>query len=263
MLRTAIILLALSLLSFNSPVVPSVVSAAPVTIEADDNMMFEKKQQAFSEHLTQIYQDADLKSKGLSFPVFRKAFIGFMNLKERNLVSSTKSVLTVVDFSKPSHQKRMWVIDLNARKVLFNTLVAHGRNTGNEKAIKFSNQPNSNMSSLGFYVTDKTYYGKHGLSLKLQGVDKGFNTNAMQRAIVVHGADYATESFIKQYGRLGRSLGCPALPTEISKDVINVIKDETVLFVHSNNETYSSDYLNTTLAVESFAAAQAETIVHI
>ncbi|HEY4650697.1 MAG TPA: murein L,D-transpeptidase catalytic domain family protein [Pontibacter sp.] len=213
--------------------------------------------------MTQIYQDADLKSKGLSFPVFRKAFIGFMNLKERNLVSSTKSVLTVVDFSKPSHQKRMWVIDLNARKVLFNTLVAHGRNTGNEKAIKFSNQPNSNMSSLGFYVTDKTYYGKHGLSLKLQGVDKGFNTNAMQRAIVVHGADYATESFIKQYGRLGRSLGCPALPTEISKDVINVIKDETVLFVHSNNETYSSDYLNTTLAVESFAAAQAETIVHI
>ncbi|WP_255481065.1 murein L,D-transpeptidase catalytic domain family protein [Pontibacter sp. Tf4] len=229
----------------------------------NENLTYEKKELAFASHLEQLYRDADLQNKGLSFPVFKKAYIGFVNLKQRALISPSKSILTVVDFTKSSREERLWVIDLHARKVLFNTLVAHGRNTGNDKATKFSNQPNSYMSSLGFYVTDKTYYGKHGLSLRLQGMDKGFNTNAMQRAIVVHGADYATADFIKQYGRLGRSLGCPALPREISKEVIDVIKDETVLFVHHNDKTYSSDFLDMEKAVETFAAGMPDNSITI
>ncbi|WP_235941960.1 murein L,D-transpeptidase catalytic domain family protein [Pontibacter fetidus] len=221
---------------------------------ASSAMSYDQKQLAFTEHVEDIYDDADLKGKGLSLPVFQKAYIGFMNLKQRHKVSSSKAILTVIDFTKSSREKRMWVIDLKAKKVLYNTLVAHGRNTGNVQAVKFSNQPNSYMSSLGFYVTDNTYFGKHGLSLKLDGLDKGFNTNARERAIVVHGADYATKDFIKQYGRLGRSLGCPALPTEVSKEVIETIKNETVIYLHSNDKSYRSDYLNMNLAVESFAA---------
>ncbi|MBC5773266.1 murein L,D-transpeptidase catalytic domain family protein [Pontibacter sp. KCTC 32443] len=262
MLRTAILLLALSLLSSNSPeanpmattILPASIAKNSATTTISGGLSFEQKQIAFTEHVEDIYDDADLKGKGLSLPVFQKAFIGFMNLKQRQKVSSSKSILTVVDFTKSSREKRMWVIDLNEKKLLFNTLVAHGRNTGNVIAEKFSNQPNSYMSSLGFYVTDNTYFGKHGLSLKLDGLDKGFNTNARARAIVIHGADYATKDFIKQYGRLGRSLGCPALPTEISKEVIETIKNETVLYVHSNDAAYKSDYLDLNLAVESFAA---------
>ena len=261
MLRTASIALTLTLLSFNSP------EANPMGIELASTsavstkttakaLTFAEKQLAFDNHVEDIYDRADLRGKGLSLAVFQKAFVGFQNLKKRQLVSPSKAILTVVDFTKPSREKRMWVIDQNEKKLLFNTLVAHGRNTGNVIAEKFSNQPNSNMSSLGFYVTDKTYYGKHGLSLKLDGLDKGFNTNARTRAIVVHGAEYATKDFIKQHGRLGRSLGCPALPTEISKEVINVIKDETVMYVHSNDKGYTSKYLDLTQAVESFAVNQ-------
>lgn len=258
MLRTAILLLALSLLSSYAPeanpMAGTVLPASATTKTSADDLSFEQKQMAFSQHLEQVYQEANLKSKGLAYDVFEKAYVGFLNLKQRQLVAATQGILTVVDFTKASREKRMWVIDLNAKKVLFNTLVAHGRNTGNDRAEKFSNKPNSNMSSLGFYVTDKTYYGKHGLSLKLQGLDEGFNTNAMARAIVVHGADYATADFIKQYGRLGRSLGCPALPTEISKEVIQTIKNESVLYVHSNDASYRSDFLDMGLAVESFAS---------
>jgi hypothetical protein len=259
MLRPAILLLALSLVSFSSPEAnPMGETAIPATIETatttTGGMSFEEKQMAFSQHLEQVYQEANLKNKGLSFPVFKQAFIGFLNLKQRASISPAQEILTIVDFTKSSREKRMWVIDLEAKKVLFNTLVAHGRNTGNDKAVKFSNKPNSYMSSLGFYITDQTYYGKHGLSLKLEGMDEGFNTNARERAIVIHGADYATADFVKQYGRLGRSLGCPALPTEISKEVIETIKNETVLYVHSNDASYKSNYLDTALAVESFAS---------
>lgn len=257
MLRTTILLLALSLQSFNSPMAeirPAAFTAGAIETIDKAELTFEKKELAFTQHVEQVYQEAGLESKGLSFAVFQKAFVGFINLKQQNLVSPSKAILTVIDFTKSSNHKRLWVIDLSARKLLYNTLVSHGKNTGNVKAEKFSNVPNSNMSSLGFYVTDKTYYGKHGLSLRLQGMDEGFNSNAMERAIVVHGADYATSDFIKQHGRLGRSLGCPALPTEISKEVIDVIKDETVLFLHHSDQAYTSDYLNMELAIESFAA---------
>ncbi|SIT81678.1 murein L,D-transpeptidase catalytic domain family protein [Pontibacter indicus] len=220
------------------------------------NLSFAEKKLAFDEHVQEVYNRVGLQKAGLSFSVFERAYTGYHNFKQDALTATDKQILTVVDFTKPSNLKRMWVIDLEEGKVLYNNLVAHGRNTGNVKAEKFSNEPNSNMSSMGFYLTDKTYYGKHGLSLRLSGMDEKFNSKAMERAIVLHGADYVSDDFVKQYGRLGRSLGCPAVPRAISGDVIELIKNNTVLYIHSADKTYTSDYLNTERAVEGFAALQ-------
>ncbi|GAB3196036.1 hypothetical protein ABID22_001699 [Pontibacter aydingkolensis] len=261
MLRIVLTSLTLGLLSFTTPAsITLEESTAPLSTlnpSASGNgssLSYHEKELVFDAHVQEVYQQAGLKSKGLDFGVFRNAYVGFQNFKNQNLTASSKSILTVIDFTKTSNQKRMWIIDLQAKKVLINTLVAHGRNTGNVTADKFSNQPNSYMSSVGFYLTDATYYGKHGLSLRLSGMDDKYNSNAMERAIVVHGADYATDAFIKQHGRLGRSLGCPAVPREISKEVIEAIKDKTVMYIHGNEKNYTSDFLNQTNAVNAFAA---------
>lgn len=260
MLRIVLTSLTLGLLSFTSPSSTALERSPDLlsdlnTVAARNSadLTYSEKEIAFDSHVQEVYQQAGLNNSGMSFDVFRNAFIGFQNFKNKNLIASSKSILTVVDFTMPSQKKRMWVVDLKTKKVLYNTLVSHGRNTGNVTADKFSNQPNSYMSSLGFYLTDATYYGKHGLSLRLSGMDKDFNSNAMARAIVVHGADYATEAFIKQHGRLGRSLGCPALPREVSKDVIETIKDKTVMYIHGNDKSYTSSYLDQVNAVNAFA----------
>ncbi len=262
MIRVTLTSLALGLLSFTSTISRSVDAAAPVkpskaavttAINNSATLTLVDKEAAFDDHILDIYNDADLKSKGLAFEVFRNGVIGFQNMKRQHLTSSDKNVLSIIDFTKSSSNKRLWIIDLKTKKVLFNTLVAHGRNTGEDKAIKFSNQPNSYMSSLGFYLTDATYFGKHGLSLRLSGMDGKYNSNAMERAIVMHGADYATADFVKRYGRLGRSLGCPAVPQEVSKEIIMAIKDKTVLYIHGNDSRYTSEYLNPKHAVETFA----------
>lgn len=147
-------------------------------------------------------------------------------------------ILTVIDFSLPSTEKRLWVIDPEQGLILYHSFVAHGRNSGELLAKTFSNQPESFQSSLGFYKTAETYQGKHGYSLRLDGLEKGFNDQARNRAIVIHGADYAKEEFAKTTGRLGRSLGCPALPPELSAKVIDLIKDGSLLFIYGNDEAY-------------------------
>jgi hypothetical protein len=147
-------------------------------------------------------------------------------------------VLTVIDFTLPSTEKRLWIIDLDTQKILLNTVVSHGRNSGNLMAEKFSNRPESYQSSLGFYKTAETYHGKHGYSLRLDGLEKGFNDQARNRAIVIHGADYAREEVAKMSGRLGRSLGCPAVPSELSDEVIDLIKDGSLLFIYGQDENY-------------------------
>jgi len=161
---------------------------------------------------------------------FTKAMEGYFQLKERGIVQ--KDILTLVDYSLSSKVNRLWVIDLKSNIILFQSLVSHGRNSGNEFAAKFSDKPESYQSSLGLYVTGETYYGKHGYSLRLDGLDKGINSNARARAIVVHGADYVSEKFAQQNGRLGRSLGCLALSQELTKEVIDTIKDKSCLFVY-------------------------------
>ncbi|TPE42533.1 murein L,D-transpeptidase catalytic domain family protein [Pontibacter mangrovi] len=258
MVRVFLTALTLGILSFTiatpetAPATAAKPAAAATVVDAAEVAAL--KEAAFDNHVQQLYTAAGLKAKGLSYDVFEKAVIGFQNFQRLHLASSDKSILSIVDFTKSSSKKRLWVIDLNAKKVLFNSLVAHGRNTGQDKAMQFSNSSGSYMSSLGFYLTDATYYGKHGLSLRLNGMDEGFNTNAMERAIVVHGADYVSDAFVKQYGRLGRSLGCPSVPKEISKDVIEAIKDKTVLYIHGNDRKYTSRYLNNTKAIEFYAA---------
>jgi hypothetical protein len=121
---------------------------------------------------------------------------------------------------------------MDKNEILFHSLVAHGRNTGDEFANEFSNVTDSNKSSVGFYATGELYNGKHGLSMRLDGLQKGLNDNARQRAVVVHGADYVSESFIKQNKRLGRSQGCPALPVEMNNKIISIIKDKSCLFIY-------------------------------
>ncbi len=161
---------------------------------------------------------------------FTKALQGFYALQTKGKIQ--KNILTLIDFSLSSNVKRLWIIDLNSKKILFNSLVAHGRNTGNEFADSFSNKAESYKSSLGFYATGEVYQGKHGLSLRLDGLENGVNDNARARAVVMHGADYVAESFIKNNSRLGRSLGCPAIPMNMTKEIINVIKDKSCLYIY-------------------------------
>ena len=167
---------------------------------------------------------------------FSEALKGFYLLKEKGIIQ--KDILTLVDFSMSSNSKRLWVIDLTTNTILYNSLVAHGRNTGEEFANEFSNQAESFKSSVGFYSTGEIYDGKHGMSLKLDGLEKGLNDKARERAVVIHGADYVSESFIKQNKRLGRSQGCPALPVEMNAKIINVIKDKSCLFIYHPSATH-------------------------
>lgn len=196
----------------------------------------------FAMKAEQIY--SSLQANNLSLPKmesFSKALQGFYNLKEKGLVK--KDILTIIDFSLSSNVKRLWIVDLTTNTVLYNSLVAHGRNTGEEFASKFSNSSSSYQSSLGFYATGEVYQGKHGTSLRLDGLEKGINDNARNRAVVVHGADYVAESFVKAHGRLGRSQGCPALPMGLTKEIINVIKDKSCLFIYHPTASYKTNLL--------------------
>ena len=161
---------------------------------------------------------------------FAVALKGFYALKEKGLIK--KDILTIIDFSLSSNTKRLWVIDLISGNVIFNSLVAHGRNTGDEYASNFSNSNESYKSSLGFYATGEIYNGKHGMSLRLDGLEKGVNDNARARGIVMHAADYVSDSFIQNNHRLGRSQGCPAVPAGLSKEIISVIKDKSCFFIY-------------------------------
>lgn len=193
-----------------------------------------------------VYIAVNLAETGLSRDIFNLALTGLKKL-DANGKLQNPNILTIADYSQSSNKKRLYVIDLKNNKLLFNTYVAHGRNTGDEYAKYFSNKEGSLKSSLGFYITEQPIFGTHtGFSLMINGVEKGFNDNAVKRAIIIHAADYATENFIKKYGRLGRSLGCPALPPELNKPIIETIKGGTCLFIYNPDKDYicSSSLLN-------------------
>ncbi len=192
-------------------------------------------EKVITENPISLYEQLAEKTEALpKKEVFDIALKGWQKLN-----SELKSkVITIIDFSLPSTEKRLWIIDPTNQLILLNTVVSHGRNSGNLMASKFSNKPESYQSSLGFYKTAETYQGKHGYSLRLDGLEQGFNDQARNRAIVIHGADYAREEFAKNTGRLGRSLGCPALPTEISSKAIDFIKDGSLLFIYGQDENY-------------------------
>lgn len=169
---------------------------------------------------------------------FSQALKGFYELKEKGMVK--KDILTLIDFSLSSNSKRLWIIDLTTNTVLINTLVAHGRNTGEEFANSFSNASSSFKSSLGFYATAEVYNGKHGKSLKLDGLEKGVNDNARNRGVVMHAADYVSNSFIKNHNRLGRSQGCPAVPVELTDEIIDMIKGKSCLYIYHPSRSQKS-----------------------
>lgn len=186
-----------------------------------------------------IYDSLHLDDLGLNPKVFKMALKGMEKLRKMGKLTNDH-ILSIVDFSQPSVQKRLYVIDIENCVLLYNTLVAHGMKSGKEKALSFSNKISSNKSSLGFYITDRTYNGSNGYSLRLQGCEKGFNDNAAKRAIVVHGAKYVNEDYINSQGYIGRSQGCPALPPLLSKPLIDDIKEGTCLFIYHPNPLYLS-----------------------
>lgn len=184
------------------------------------------------DHTKLLYRKMNLASV-LKYEAFEQAMQGYQTLQPRH-----DHILTVIDFTLPSTEKRMVVLDMKNEKVLYHTIVSHGRNSGDKYARSFSNRHGSYQSSLGFYETANTYQGGNGYSLVLNGLEKGINDQAKARAVVIHGADYCSESFIKSTGRLGRSYGCPALPREVNKPIINTIKNGTLLYIYADNPEY-------------------------
>ena len=179
-----------------------------------------------------LYDHLRLSKIGLSRLAFEYALVGIEKIGKQS------AIISIVDLSQPSTSKRLYVIDLVNQKLLFNTYVAHGRNSGDRLARQFSNEISSNQSSLGFYKTMGAYKGKNGLSLKLKGLEPGINNNAFSRTIVFHGADYVSEDTIRATGRLGWSQGCPAVPSSICTPIINVIQGGSCLFIYSPDPTY-------------------------
>lgn len=198
----------------------------------------------FEIFINELYNQCELEHK-LEYEVFRLAITGYANMKIKELLFE-KAIIAVIDYTVSANKKRFFVIDLDSKHLLYNTLVAHGKNTGNKYAEHFSNEPKSRKSSMGFFITGGTYNGKHGYTLELDGVDTLFNDNARKRSIVIHGANYVSRDFIKQYGRIGRSWGCPALPMNSYKAIIDKIKGGCCLFIYYNDENYlsTSKYLN-------------------
>lgn len=217
----------------HKPIVPAIDSGKKVTVDSSSLSLAKKT----------IYDSLRLQVKGLSLQAFKYAEMGMKNLIAQGRLTND-SIISIIDFSEPSSKKRLFILDLKNFKILFNTLVAHGRNSGREIATSFSNQAESYKSSPGFYITSETYDGKNGYSLKLEGIEKGVNDNAYDRGIVIHGADYVCQDYVNAQGYIGRSQGCPALPLNISRPVINTIKNGTCLFIYHPSYINRSSLLN-------------------
>jgi hypothetical protein len=184
-----------------------------------------------------IYYEMDLEDSGLSRKAFESAWIGYYKLRKKGLLRKS-SVLSICDFSQSSSNQRLYVIDVRNRKVLYRTYVSHGINSGEEFASCFSNTMESCKSSLGFYITKRTYTGVNGMSLRIEGVDKGFNDNAEKRAIVIHGATYVSQRILRKYGVMGTSFGCPAIPAEMTSQIIPVVKNGSCFFIYYPSKKY-------------------------
>ncbi len=194
---------------------------------------------AYLPNAQEIYQKLKLESLGLDQDVFEYALKGFDRINKK------KEIITIIDFTQSSREKRLFTIDLKKEELLYNERVTHGINSGEEYADDFSNIEGSKKTSIGFYLTAETYNGKYGYSLKLDGLDKRYNSNARERYIVVHGAKFANPNVVDEIGMLGWSWGCPAVRTAISERLINAIKGGSVLFHYYSDRDYlqASKYL--------------------
>ncbi|MDO4229212.1 MAG: murein L,D-transpeptidase catalytic domain family protein [Capnocytophaga sp.] len=192
-----------------------------------------------------VYDEIGAEEYGLNFEAFRYAYIGYQSLKKQQRLND-KEIFSIIDFSKDCNTKRFYTIDLENKQIIYNTYVSHGKKSGEKAATSFSDVKESHKSSLGFYITGKTYMGSKGFSLKLHGDERGYNSNMETRGVVIHTSKYANEDYILKTGRMGRSLGCPVLPQNIYKQVIETIKDKTMIFAYYNHPKYlsTSKYLN-------------------
>lgn len=197
------------------------------------------------------FEKMNLGKLGLGRRAFDYAMLGYNVLINKGKLKND-DILSIADMSLPSGKKRLFVLDMKQEKVLFVTYVAHGKNTGLDKALYFSNEPESFKSSVGFYITLGTYNGSHGYSLQLAGQEIGFNSNARERDIVMHSASYVGESVVKSQGYVGRSLGCPAVAPEIYKPIIETIKGGSCLFIYGNDNSYikNSKFLKRKVTLE-------------
>ena len=185
--------------------------------------------------LTSLYTDCELMDK-LDFNVFKSAMEGYNSIELTN-----KKLLSIIDYSKPSNEKRLFIIDIENHKLLYQTLVAHGKKSGYINATTFSNKYGSHKSSLGFFRTGNSYFGIRGYSLKLEGLEKGINDNARLRGIIIHGANYVDERLANGNGVIGRSWGCPAVSKKLSKEIINLLKGGSLLYIYANDELYKEN----------------------
>jgi hypothetical protein len=192
-----------------------------------------------------LFAEMQLADSGLNEKVLEYALMGYHRLLKRHALHNT-DVLTICDFSQSSSLKRMYVIDMRNRRLLYRNYVAHGISSGEEFASSFSNSPESHKSSLGFYVTRNTYYGENGLSLRIDGMDRGFNSLASERNIVIHGAPYVSERILHKYGVMGTTFGCPAIPEELTDQLIPLLKDGSCFFIYYPSKRYlqNSSVLN-------------------
>ena len=179
-----------------------------------------------------VYDSLNIKGK-LDYSIFQKAYLGYVQISNKN-----PGVLVIIDYTKPSNEERFYVLDLNKKQLVYSTRVAHSKNSGLEIPLEFSDDPNSYQSSLGFFLTLGEYNGAYGYSLRLKGLEENINANAESRAIVIHGGDIVNDEYIKKFGFAGRSLGCPVLPTALTKEIVNYIKHGRVLFIYGNDEEY-------------------------
>jgi L,D-transpeptidase catalytic domain len=209
----------------------------PIRFAAKSSVHASANDALFEDEVNNLYGQIALEQAGLSKKAFEYAYKGYLYLTQHRIVSRT-NILSICDFSQSSRNKRLYIIDLDQRRVLINTYVAHGRNSGTEFAYTFSNNSRSHKSSLGFYVTENTYFGDHGLSLKIIGLERGFNDRANGRAIVVHGSDYVGEDYLNGNHMLGRSFGCPAVPSSESDSIIETIKDGSCFFIYHPTKKY-------------------------
>ncbi len=202
---------------------------APVTL-SNASLKFEAE-------VSNLYCQINLEESGLRREVFEYAYKGYLRLLDEHRIMKSQ-IITICDFSQSSRNRRLYVVDLESRKILVNTYVAHGRRSGGEYANSFSNKRSSHKSSLGFYVTERTYTGRHGLALKIHGLEKGFNDRADGRNIVIHGSKYVGERFLQSNRFNGRSFGCPAIPNSDVKEVIEDMKGGTCFFIYHPTKKY-------------------------
>ena len=197
----------------------------------------DNKPQKVTLDVKSVYDSLNIKGK-IDYSIFQKAYLGYVQIPNKN-----PGVLVIIDYSKPSNEERFYVLDLNKKKLVYSTRVAHSKNSGLEIPLEFSDDPNSYQSSLGFFLTLGEYNGAYGYSLRLKGLEENINANAESRAIVIHGGDIVDDEYIKKYGFAGRSLGCPVLPAALTKEIVNYIKHGRVLFIYGNDEEYIEESL--------------------